>query len=170
MSIATMVRLSVERDEQRAETSPAAAAGSDEGENAVKSAMERIAAFIPSEAIAIYVAGFGILTPDTSTAKWTIFGVALVLIPIFIWLNYVTENRKRRRTGKAKVRTVWLIVLFAVVAYVAWAAAMPGTPFLELSDDATRIGGFVVVIAAALMYKAGEVLGIVPNADQAATR
>jgi len=44
-------------------------------------------------------------------------------------------------------------VPFAVVAFTAWAAALPDSPFLGISADANRIGGFAVVALCLVMHR-----------------
>jgi hypothetical protein len=165
MSIARMVALGTERQRQLDElpvtrsadqTTPASSA-----KRSVDSAMERIAAFIPSEVIGIYVAGFGIFSPESSGSKWLMFGICALLVPLFIALNYLQQ---KMHSGDAPSPRIALILLFfGLVAFVAWAAALPGTPFLSLSPIATAVGGWAVLILAGIMYKVADILGIVPK-------
>lgn len=167
MSIATMVGLGIER--QREKTVPQAEAASGKAsasKKTVESAMEKIAAFIPSEVIGIYVAGFGILSPQSDAEKWWIFGICLVLIPVFMLLNY-WDHRKNITGGELarlkSPRTGVILLAFAIVAFVAWVAALPGTPFLSFSARATAIGGWSVVILSLIMYRVAHRLDIVPK-------
>lgn len=162
MSIATMIGLGVRRQWEKTEPQAAAAAGGDETvTKTAESAMEKVSAFIPSEVIGIYIAGLGILSPTTDAGKWWIFGVSLALIPIVMLLNYLIQ--KKRADTPLGPRASFILFIFAVAAFVAWAAALPSTPFLSLSEYATNIGGWSVIILAAVMYKAAEFLDIVPK-------
>jgi hypothetical protein len=111
--------------------------------------------------IGIYVAGFGILSPNSDGGKWWIFGVCFVLVPVFIALSYL--ERERRSNTKLSSRSVSILLIFGLLAFVAWAAALPGTPFLTISPRATAIGGWSVIILAAVMYKVADLLGVVPK-------
>jgi hypothetical protein len=168
MSIATMVGLEIERQGERDVASGMVAGGRARAtKRTVDTAMEKIAAFIPSEVIAIYVAGFGILSPQSNSGKWSMFGVSLVLIPVFVLLNYL-QQRKHAGTDqgarlKSLRRTSVIVTLFAIVAFVAWAAALPGTPFLSVTPRATAYGGFCVVILALIMYRLADLLDVVPK-------
>jgi hypothetical protein len=175
MSIATMVALGIERgrEAESAETAETAEAQTGhahadehfehapEGKKAVESAMEKISAFIPSEIIGIYVAGFGILSPESDAGKWWIFGVCFALIPVLIWLNYLGHKKRADATLTVKITIVLLV--FAMIAFVAWAAALPGTPFLTFSARATAFGGWAVIILAVIMYRVADLLDIVPK-------
>ncbi len=138
MSIATMVGLGVERQREKTiGTGRAASGGASVTKKTVATEMERIAAFIPSEVIGIYVAGFGILSPESKSGKWSIFGISLALIPVFVLLNYLEQrkhaNPEQRASLKSLSKTSLIVTVFGMVAFVAWAAALPGTPFLSLS-------------------------------------
>jgi hypothetical protein len=56
-----------------------------------------------------------------------------------------------------------VLLIFAMVAFIAWAAALPGTPFLAFTARATAIGGWAVVILAIIMYKVADLLDVVPK-------
>jgi hypothetical protein len=167
MSISAMVDLGMRRQHEissprQAVAPPSSSSGGTQSE--AQAALSRLTAFVPSEVVGLYIAGLGILTPTTFAAKWWIFGVCLLLIPIFLGLNYLIQ---RKQAGKESLTTsTWLILLaFAVVAFVAWSAAIPDTPFLYFSERATVIAGFVVLILAAVMYKAADLFGIVPKSS-----
>jgi hypothetical protein len=88
-----MINLGVKR--QREKTEPRGRAASGDGPTrSGSSAMHKITAFIPSEIIGIYVAGFGILSPETYRAKWWIFGICILLIPIIITLEYLLRKKQ----------------------------------------------------------------------------
>ena len=162
MSIATMVRLGAAR--QTASSQPSGSVvsgGSGQPTPTVQSAMEKVATFIPSEVIGLYVAGFGILSPEAESSKWWIFGICFALIPIIMLLNYAIQKKRSVQTPKLWISLV--LFVFAAVAFVAWAAALPDTPFLTFSPQATEYGGYTVMILAVVMYKAAEVLGVVPR-------
>jgi hypothetical protein len=165
MSIATMVALGVQRQHELAEP-PVTRGGdqpttSDSTKKSVDSAMEKISSFIPSEVIGVYVAGFGIFSPESSAGKWWIFGICALLVPVFIALNYIQQ--RSHSDDFPSVRIAFILLFFGLVAFIAWAAAMPGTPFLSLTPIATAIGGWAVLILAGIMHKVADILGVVPK-------
>lgn len=137
---------------------------------AVESALESITQWIPTEVVAIYVALLGIFAPDESSVKWAIFGVGAVSVLGFVLLNAALVNKKgaeawarEDRPGTAPKlagRRLALLFVVAMVAYVVWAFALPDTPFLDLTDEATRIGGALVIIVSLAMPKISELLDL----------
>jgi hypothetical protein len=179
MSIATMMALNIERQRQPIATAAAASGGgptiektpdvSGPGVTApqktLDSAMEKITAFIPSEVIGSYVAVLGIISPETDVGKWVIFFICLLLIPVFMLLGYWTK-KKQAKAGQStptSKRDTAILMLFAAVAFVAWAMALPGTPFLSLNARATAIGGASVIIITLIIYKIADLLDLVPK-------
>ena len=159
MSIASMTRLA-------ASLPPAAApleAGvkpAQTGAEAKATALEKITAFIPSEVIGIYVAGLGIFSSKEGIAegvKMAIFWIALALVPVFVWINVRIQNKPPAQPpnwGKCV-----LLVLFAAVAFVAWAAAIPESPF-DLEGYSGQVGAFGVVVLGLVMPGLAQVLGV----------
>jgi hypothetical protein len=184
MSIATMMALSFERQQLQHPIPPEAAAASEaavtnektdgaalEGDSVSKktldSAMEKITAFIPSEVIGSYVAVLGILSPQTDVGKWIIFGICLLLIPIFMLLGYLAKKKQAEKDQKTTLppntQHTGILLVLAAVAFVAWAMALPGTPFLSITAHATAIGGASVIILTTIMYKIADLFDLVPK-------
>ena len=167
MSIMRMIALAGARQAQRLQPSATTAATTPSGvpttqTQVLDSAMDKVVAFIPSEVIGIYVSGMGVISPSSYNVKWAIFGVAIILIPIFMALSYLAA-RKSAVIILPSIRMLGLLFLFALIAFIAWAAAMPATPFLMFSTNATQIGGFAVIVFAAIMYKIADLLDILPK-------
>lgn len=137
---------------------------------AVESALEAITQWIPTEVVAIYVALLGIVAPSSSSGKWIIFAIGAVSVLVFVLLNAALVNKrgadawtKEQKPGTApKVagKRLFLLVVLAAVAYLVWTFALPDTPFLDLTDQATRIGGALVVVVSLAMPKVAEVLDL----------
>ncbi|MEO5874388.1 MAG: hypothetical protein ABIS86_06065 [Streptosporangiaceae bacterium] len=129
------------------------------------SALTRVAAFIPSEAVAVYLALWSFIGPDTSTTRWVVFAIGLALVPTFYLLAYL---QRRRMVGvnqgevppQRSLRVVLLLLVFAMLAFTAWAMAMPDNPFLDLTDQALKFGGGAVIVLGILMPRAADVLGL----------
>ena len=127
----------------------------------VTSALDQMVAYVPSEVIGIYIAGVGIIGPS-GRAKWGLLWLSLALIPLFIWLADRMERQSDANAPKAFAKLAW-VCLLATFAFVAWSAALPETPFLDFSANATRLGSFAAMVLAALMPKIAAAVGIAPR-------
>jgi hypothetical protein len=76
-------------------------------------------------------------------------------------LNYFDQRKHNKPTPGPRI--VVVLVILALVAFVAWAGAMPGTPFLVFTPYATEIGGWAAVILAVIMYKLAAIFDVVPK-------
>jgi hypothetical protein len=159
MSVSQMMMLGM-RQRQIATTPRAQATAAGAPPSQVTIAMEKIAAFVPTEVIALYVTGLGIFAPTSAEGKWSIFFICALLIPAVMGIGY-WENQKKGLPAPGG-RIFGLLLAMAVVAFCAWASAMPNTPFLEFGDRATLVGGFVVLILSLLMPRIAVLLGAAP--------
>jgi len=139
-------------------------------EAGVETGLEKITQWIPSEVVTSYVALLGLFAPDDATLRWTLFGVGVLLVLVFVVVNAALVNKKGtekwKEDGKpgeppklARKRVFGLIAV-GLVAYVVWACALPDTPFLDLTDQATRIGGGLVIVISLLMPKVTDLLDL----------
>lgn len=133
------------------------------------SALNRIAEFIPAEVIGVYTALWGLTDPGSAAAKWAVFGVGLALVPVVFVLTYMVSRRRAAAAGAGvrparSLRVSVPLLVFALLAFVAWAAAMPGNPFTELSEHALRFGGGAVLVLGLLLPMAAEALGLAKSA------
>lgn len=173
MSLFTMVSLAstpsdvrgvAAADDDGSGTRPPQGSGGGGGQSKLDSAMQKITAFIPSEVVGIYIAVVGILAPAPAdnVMKWWIFGIcAGLLIPFFIGIGYLAKKKKNEPVPTLTVLITLLVC--ALIAFAAWACALPDTPFHQLfGDDATRYGGGAVIVLAAVLYQIAEYLNAVP--------
>jgi hypothetical protein len=134
------------------------------GQSKLDSAMQKITAFIPAEVVGIYIAVVGIVAPaqTDNVLKWWIFGIcAGLLIPFFIGIGYLAKKKKKEPVPTPPV--VITLLVCALLAFAAWACALPDTPFQQvLGDNATRYGGGAVIVLAAVLYKIAELFDAVP--------
>jgi hypothetical protein len=166
VGIVRMVNLAAERHGQTDGDRSLADSGrsladSDRQGPSVQGSLEKVSAYIPSEVIGIYVAGLGIFAPDHVHAKWILFGVSLILVPVLVLVGQAVARKRGLPAPPGKASIV--VILFAVVAFCAWAAAMPSNPLLDQFPEATRVGGFAVIILAALLPQAANLLDITPK-------
>jgi hypothetical protein len=128
-------------------------------------ALTKVAAFIPSEAIAVYLALWSFIGPDSKTTKWVVFAIGLALVPTFYLLAYFQRRRvvgvnEGETPPQGSPRVVILLLVFAMLAFVAWAMAMPDNPFLSLNDQALKVGGGSIIVLGILMPRVANVLGL----------
>jgi hypothetical protein len=139
-------------------------------ETDVETALEKITQWIPSEAVAAYVALLGIFAPDDSTVRWVLFAIGIALVIAFVFLNAALVNKQgakqwaaEKRKGpapKLATRRVFMLIGIGLVAFVVWAFALPESPFLSVTDEATRIGGALVVVVSLIMPKVADLLDL----------
>jgi hypothetical protein len=152
MSIATASRFAVEAETGTARTTeptdPAAAK--------LSTAVQQLTAYIPAEGLGIYIALIGLFQASTRGAQWALFAVGLAAVALFVWLTYqpldrATETRTRN--------FLWLNV-FALGSFTAYTAALPGTPFLQFGDQATRVAAAAAIILAPTIPALAKRLGL----------
>lgn len=92
MGVLTASRIAMKSD------SPAAANQSDQ------TALAQIAAYIPSDVVATYVALQGIFSKGSDSVKWTLFGIGVALCALLPILNFLSS---RRNPASAASGTAW---------------------------------------------------------------
>jgi hypothetical protein len=153
--------LTASRAAIRAETDGAAAA-----DQSRKSGIAQIATYIPSDVVATYVALEGIFPRGSETVKWILFGVGIALCIALPMLNLITSDMSTA-TGWGKQVVV---IILAIVAFTAYAMAIPGSAFASLVPEATRWGAASALVLALIMPFIADAFGIkpTPNAKDAA--
>lgn len=117
------------------------------------STLAAIAAYIPTEVLTVYVAvvaalGTGTAAAAASGAGWLSFLLFLVFTPLVVWLVYAGKVRRAGKALPVALRRWPKWEMFAAtVAYVAWAFALPGTPFSAFGWYSTAIAAVVVLVA-----------------------
>lgn len=129
-------------------------------DNPVMAALKLITTYIPTEILTLYVAAVAIVLPGVAPgnptapapnyrAAWVTFFVFLVLTPIVNWLVYAAKL-KAAGQGLPLHPADWpkWEMFVAAVAYVAWAAALPTTPFITLTayGYSTHLAGYLVLV------------------------
>jgi hypothetical protein len=160
MSIIRMADQAALRQRER-ETVKALESSSGLRDSNVNGALDKIAAYIPSEVIGTYVAISGIVAPKSADTKWIIFGLALLLIPMLTLLGNALA--KKRGLPAPGGRATLIIILLAAIAFCAWAAALPDNPLVACWADATRYGGGAVIVLAVLLPRVAELFDIAPQ-------
>jgi hypothetical protein len=126
----------------------------------VSSALALIATYIPTEVVGGYVAVGGVLAMIDKN-PWAIWWVFTVLTPIYTATSFLGRPASKDEKGKTDYGKLVLLIIFALIGYVIWTAALPGTPFQQFFVDektALTIGGAAVIIVAPLLAAFAAVL------------
>lgn len=116
--------------------------------------IQQLVRWIPTETITLYVALIALLNPvaapagrklcegDFAAFWWSVaaFAVATPFVVLAIYLTKV-------RATKQPFRWPLFEMGAAVIAFVAWAFALPNTPLQDVCDYKIEIGGFIVLVA-----------------------
>jgi hypothetical protein len=128
-----------------------AAGGKYEAVSTLNTALQMLTNYIPTETLTLYVAVLAALQPSTKAA-WIIFWCFLIVTPLIVWVVYMA---KVRTAGKPipLVPIKWPLWEMAAgtIAYVAWAFALPTTPFASVGWYSSALAGLVVLITAAIL-------------------
>lgn len=156
MSVYRTVILGAEREKEKTVAIAQKASGS-----RIESALESVAAYIPSEVVSAYIAALGIFSPKENILKWVIYLICVILILILIYISARIAQKK----GLPKQKNSYHVIQFLIglVAFTTWVSAMPETPFLELTSYANQIGALLAVIFSLLMPRIAEMLDIKPR-------
>lgn len=135
MSVSTMARL--------------AEGDSAEPDSTLQSALRLVAAYIPAEAIAIYIAVLGLLNPATgaTTSDVTIIRFICFVIGIIVAISLPFVTFKGGNLTKREQRRRQVIVAaLAAVAFAVYAAAMPSF-FVTVTILGLGISQWAAVVA-----------------------
>jgi hypothetical protein len=128
-------------------------------QSGISSALATITTYIPTEILVLYVAVVAALNdPATlradsaAVSQWVGFLMFLVITPTVVWLVYAGKLRNDGLPLPLPVQDWprWEMAA-ATAAFVAWAFAMPGTPFARLPGYNSGVAGVVVLGVTALL-------------------
>jgi magnesium-transporting ATPase (P-type) len=100
-------------------------------------------------------------------AAWMIFAAAAAFLVCLLWMETAIRDRNAKQANKSSEsiggRRIFLMILVAVVAFVVWAFAMPGSPAeKQWGTDVTRYFGVAAIAVSALLVKLTQFLGLAP--------
>lgn len=139
-----------------------------------------LARYIPSEAIAIYVAVLALFSPLTPSSgghvwqldfrsRWWLFGLSLVFTAALTWLIYLGKRRQAGTRGPGRDLPIFELSV-AVVAMAVWACALPDSPLLDFEFWDTKDASVLLLVATALIPVVANALGKTPPTyEEAAT-
>jgi hypothetical protein len=132
--------------------------------SSVEQALEAIAAYIPAEALALFLSVYGLLQPEPLELRLIVVAGGIVAVVLAIWAGF--EFRVRTKT---RFRRFWLLTLFGIVAFLAWVTAMPGGPFagsvllFGQAFEVALLGGVAVLLLAFLLPMLAKALKLQPT-------
>lgn len=159
MSLWATTAAAVDRHSARKAESPLREASSKDtaASGTAADVLAQLVRYLPTELVAAYTTVVGVLPlpggqpacNGNFTARWITFGVFLVLTPITLEVLYTV---KRRAAGNVGPAVPWFEHGAALVAFVAWALALPLTPVTSWCDWQPQYG---VAIAATVLLLLG---------------
>jgi hypothetical protein len=137
-------------------------------EKDVQNALSALVEYIPAEIIVLYLATLSAL-PVIKEAIWDkidalglYLGFAL-LTPVLFFLIYVGKRRAAGFSWKTEWKKYpWWLTVAATLAFLAWALAVPESPFLD-SESGRALSGLVALIASVFLGVLGRVFGPKPS-------
>ena len=158
MSINSLTEIEVRRnvkEEQAAAMGAAAAGGSPPpNDNSVNNALSMLVKYIPTESITLYVAAisaFSALQSFLAVTEYTVYWFFGILTPILFVLIYLGK----RKAAKLKIippLNEWPFwkIFAATVAFLVWALAVPGNPYIKDKTAGAVVGFFAIFISTIL--------------------
>jgi hypothetical protein len=133
---------------------PTAKSPGGDGGNAVNTALHVLFGYIPTEVLTLYVAILAVIQKPNSVTKadWITFWAFLAATPLIVWLVYGAKlvSAKKKIPRSLKGWPLWEMFA-ATVAYVAWAFALPNTPFLTYGWYSAGLAGIGVLVASTVL-------------------
>jgi hypothetical protein len=121
------------------------------------SAASAITTYIPTEILTLYVAVIAAVGPGGagttgSSTAWGSFLAFLVITPIVVWLVYAGKVRTAKKPLPVRLGQwpKWEMAA-ATIAFVAWAFALPATPFAALAWYNAALAGIAVLVVSTLI-------------------
>jgi hypothetical protein len=103
--------------------------------------------------LTLYVAVVAALGSEANdVTRWIAFAIFLPLTPLTVWLLFATQVKSSgKRIPVAVVRWPLWEMAAGTIAFLAWAIALPQTPFAQLPWYSSAIGGVVVLVVTSLL-------------------
>ena len=119
--------------------------------NSVSTALAVLTTYIPTEVLTLYVAVLAALqdpSNKTMLSEWTTFWAFLLATPVVVWLIFAAKLKSADKELPLSL-TKWPLweMAAAMVAYTAWAMAMPNSPFGQFTWYSGPLSGIVVLLA-----------------------
>ncbi len=126
--------------------------------------VDKALSFVPSEGIAVYVALLGFLHPVSHGGRWYLFATGLALAWVYMIAVNVILKAAEKTTGQGSIPKLMLSMMLAGLAFSAWAATLPASPFLELSGYVSGYGAAALLVLGVVLYPVAKYwLKLVPR-------
>ena len=90
--------------------------------------------------------------------SWWVFGAGATAIVGLFLINYFDARKKSE--AEIEFSSFLAPMIFAFVAYVPWAASLPETPFLQLTDHATQIAAGAAIVLSYFIERIALLFGV----------
>jgi hypothetical protein len=131
--------------------------------NALTDALGAIVAYFPTEVNVLYTAVLAaIVKPDTSSlaGQWLAYWLTLGAAPVVAWLLFAARLRANgMKLPLAPAKWPFLEMVFSVVAFATWGAALPGTPWAEHDWYTASLAGVAVLVVTTGLGSIAPVFG-----------
>ena len=122
--------------------------------NTMNTALHVIFGYIPTEILTLYVAILAALHQPNklNDGGWLTFWIFLIATPIVVWLVYAAKVKAAQKPIPVAFSQwpLWEMIA-AIVAYFAWAFALPESPFNEFVWYSSALAGIIVLIASTVL-------------------
>ncbi len=120
--------------------------------NPVSNALSALSKYIPTEVITLYVALVGVTAalPEgqtfiTQRTLYWVFGAATpLLLLLLFWSKLATDGKE---IPFAPLRWPWWKMIASFAAFMIWALAVPGSPYVTAESGAVLAGFGAVVVS-----------------------
>ena len=132
----------------------AAAQGESSTTGAVTAALDVVMSYVPTEILTLYVAVMAVVQAENqvSLAEWNTFWFFLAATPLVVWLVFAGKLRGAGRAlPVAPTKWPWWEIFAATTAFVAWALALPKSPFSVCSWYVGGLAGIVVLVTSTVL-------------------
>ena len=126
----------------------------------------QLVAFIPAESVTLFIALLAAVGTDAGEwVRWTLLGIVAVLAPIWVEIHYLQKARSR----KARKKVPLFEMSAGLVAFLAWSASVPETPWTEIGGFTTRWGLVIALATAGALLTASELREALAKGKRRAT-
>ena len=147
-----------DRTPRTAEERAEAASRDQTSETTVSTALRTLTTYVPTETLTLYVALVAALSPTagvtetSNTSHWIAFWIFLFFTPLAVWVTFATKlaSDKKQLPLRLQYWPKWEMTA-GTLAYVAWAAGLPDSPFAQFPWYSPSVAGFAVLITSTIL-------------------
>ena len=128
-----------------------ATSGKETPDTAINTALKTITTYVPTELVTLYLAVVAAFQPDAGAGRTppAVFWSFLAFVPIATWLVYAAKVKTagKRLPVAPRAWPVWEMSA-AVLAFSAWAVALPQQPFEWIR---AAVAGVLVLVTSTIL-------------------